>query len=159
MSTIQSVAIYPEIEPESGAGYTPAYRQFFGRLRRARIERGISLAEMAKLVGLPLQSAHDFENLAMPLPFEWIEAWCKVVGVPFADYLAVYWAMEEADFEAQERDAAQKEAAQNAPCITNTESEADAPSNASVSRGGWLWPLRAALDRIAIFFRSLFSTP
>ena len=139
-----STATYPEIEPESGAGYTPQYHEFFGRLRRARIDKGLTLTEMAELVRLPLKSAYDFENLLMPLPFEWIEAWCKVVGVPFKDYIAVYWAMEEAYA------AAQEPVETGALSSTDTHTSAPDPSHL---------PLRSAFDRIARFFRALFPKP
>jgi transcriptional regulator with XRE-family HTH domain len=157
--TIQFVAT----DPEPGSNYTPAYRQFFARLRRARIDKGLSLFEVAELVGLELPLAYEVENLIAPLPFEWLEVWCKVVGVPFADYLVVYWASEEAYFqklecEAEEKAARERGDTPNAPCITNT--EADATLIESLSRGcTWLTTLRAAFDRIARFFRSRFSNP
>ena len=144
--TIQFVAT----DPEPDSKYTPQYRQFFGRLRRARIEKGLSLSEIAELVGLQLSLAYEFENLIAPLPFEWLETWCKVVGVPFEDYLAVYWAMEEADFETQEREAAQ-----------NTQKEAAAPSPFSENvnrRFSILNLLRAAVAYIARRVTALFCT-
>jgi transcriptional regulator with XRE-family HTH domain len=138
-------------DPEPSSKYTPAYREFFARLRRARIEKGLSLAEVAELVGLQLSLAYEFENLIAPLPFEWLEVWCKVVGVPFDDYLAVYWAMEEAYAAAKEREAEQN--TQEVPA-------APAPFSENVSCGsGWLWTLRAAFASTSSRFLSRLRTP
>ena len=153
--TIQFV----ETDPEPGSNYTPEYREFFARLRRARIDKGLSLFEVAELVGLELPLAYEVENLIAPLPFDWLEVWCKVVGVPFADYLVVYWDSQREWDERQDarKEAQECEAAQNAPSSTNT--EPPAPSFPSVNGGfGGLATLRATFDRVARFFRSLFST-
>jgi transcriptional regulator with XRE-family HTH domain len=162
--TIQFV----DTDPEPGSNYTPAYREFFERLRRARIEKGLSLFEVAELVGLQLSLAYEVENLIAPLPFEWLEVWCKVVGVPFEDYLAVYWAMEEAGIPEPERSRciAGRKANQHknngraqGHATTPDPEHSEAEPEHCGAQPGTLSPLRAALDRAARFFRSRFSTP
>lgn len=163
--------VWPEFAP------SPGHRNFIERLRRARIDCGLSIPDMAKRVGLGLRLAREFENAITPLPFCHLEIWCQVVGVPFEDYLALYWAEMEVYFEAEEREAEEREAAQErevqerevaqkaereAPCITNTESgetEAPAPALSCSPRGfGFSNLLRAVAAHIVRIFLSLFST-
>lgn len=141
-----STAIYPEFNP------SPGYRAFIERLRLARLERGLSIADMSDEVGLTFRLAHEFENITAPLPFEWLEIWCQTVGVQFEDFLAIYWADER---EWQERQDA-KEAAQKREA-SETETPATEPEPDPRS-SGVLNPLSSWVDRIARFFRSLFST-
>lgn len=159
---------FVETDPEPGFGYTPAHREFFALLRRARIDKGLSIADMSDEVGLSFKLAYEFETLVTPLPFEWLEVWCKVVGVPFADYLVVYWDGQEVYFQKQEKEreaeeteaAREREGTPNAHSSTNTAAETTAPANASENRAfGLLAPLCAAFARVAVFFRALFSTP
>lgn len=162
-----------ESEPEFvWPEYTPstAHRHFLGRLKRARIERGLSIADMSDEVGLTFGLANEFEHGVTPLPFEWLEVWCETVGVPFADYLAIYWADERewAERQVEQREDAQKEAEQQTPCITNT-----GPNQATVTKApallrstshsprgfSLLAYLRSLVAHIRSRLRSLFSTP
>ncbi len=167
--------VWPEFAP------SPGYRSFIERLRHARIERGLSIPDMAKRVGLGFQLAHEFENLITPLPFCHLSLWSEAVGVPFEDFVAIYNAEMEELFDAQEREAeereaqereaqereaqdARKEVGQNAPCITNTEAPTLAPTEApaptSVSRSfGLVSFLHSLVAHIRKRFRSRFSTP
>ena len=96
--------VWPEFAP------SPGYRSFIERLRRARIECGLSIPDMAKRVGLGFQLAHEFENLITPLPFCHLSLWSEAVGVPFEDFVAIYNAEMEELFDAQEREAQEREA-------------------------------------------------
>lgn len=144
--------VWPEFNP------SPAHRHFLERLRLARLGRGLSISDMSDEVGLTYRLANEFETLAAPLPFEWLEVWCQTVGVPFDDFLAIYWADEREWEQRQER----KQSEQQAPCITITEAgegETETLAPTSVNRGfGWLSSLRAALSRVARFSRLSFST-
>ena len=95
--------VWPEFAP------SPGYRHFIERLRRARIECGLSLSDMAKRVGLGFQLAHEFENLITPLPFCHLSLWSEAVGVPFDDFVAIYNAEMEELFDAQERETQERE--------------------------------------------------
>ncbi len=129
--------VWPEFNPSS------AYRDFIERLRLARIERGLSIADMSDEVGLTFRLAHEFENLTAPLPFEWLEVWCETVGVPFEDYLTIY--------RADQREWDQRQA------LLEIEAETHAPT--SVNRAfSWLSILRSVAAHIAKRFTSLFST-
>ena len=140
--------VCPEFNP------SPAYRGFVERLRLARIERGLSIAEMSDEVGLTFRLAHEFENLAAPLPFEWLELWCQTVGVPFEDFLAIYWADECVWDERQ----AQLEIESAAPCINITEICGIKTPAGPNPDFGFLGTLHVALARLAKFFHSLIST-
>ncbi len=141
--------VWPEFNP------SPGYCHFIERLNRARIERGLSIADMAGEVGLTFRLANEFENGVTPLPFCHLELWCEAVGVPFDDYLALY--------RAEERAWDEREAEKKAPCITDTEAtETEAPAPAlsrSPSSFGFLNSLRSAFAHIRDRFLSLFSTP
>jgi hypothetical protein len=109
----------------------------------ARIERGLSIADMSDEVGLTFRLAHEFENLTTPLPFEWLELWCQTVGVPFEDYIAIYRADQS---EWDERQA-----------LLEIEVETHAPT--SVNRASiWLSSLRSVAAHFAKRFASLYST-
>ena len=164
---------FVDTDPEPGSNYTPAYREFFGRLRRARIEKGLSLFEVAELVGLQLPLAYEVENLIAPLPFEWLEVWCKVVGVPFDDYLEIYWDMEEAKIPEPERSrciagrranqrkyaqAKNNEHAQSLATAPDPEPEHPEGSEDCAPRPGVLNTLNSLVARTRAFFRSRFST-
>ena len=152
----QEEFVWPEIYPSRG------YRGFIKRLRLARINKGLSIADMSDEVGLSFRLAYEFENLVAPLPFCHMRVWCDVVGVPFDDFLAIYWADEEAYAVAKEREAEQKVAEQQSLGITSTKAGApEVPTSNpphSPRNVGWLSPLRAAFDRILPFFRTRSST-
>lgn len=150
--------VWPEFNP------SPAHRNFIERLRLARLERGLSIADMSDEVGLTFRLANEFESLTTPLPFDYLELWCQVVGVPFDDYLAIYRADERAWDERQaEKKAAREREVRETPCLTNTEAtdtEAPTPAPTSVSRGfGFLNLLRSIAAHIANRMRSRFFTP
>jgi transcriptional regulator with XRE-family HTH domain len=118
------------------------YRRFIERLRLARIERGLSIADMSDEVGLSFKLAYEFENLITPLPFEWLEIWCETVGVPFADYLAIYRA------DQREWDEGQ--------AFLEIEAQAFAPSTVTHAFC-WLSSLRSAVAHTVSRLASLFS--
>ncbi len=130
--------VWPQFNPSS------AYRRFIERLRLARLERGLSIADMSDEVGLTFRLAHEFETLTAPLPFEWLEVWCETVGVPFADYLTIY--------RADQREWDERQA--------QLEIEAETHAPTSVKGGSGIWQhLRSVAAHIAKRFASLFSTP
>lgn len=145
----QEQVVWPDSTPST------THFSFIERLKRARIERGLSIPDMADRVGLGLRLAHEFEDVVTPLPFSHLELWCEAVGVPFADYLSIYWAEEREIRECEEREAEQK-----APCITNTTSdETAAPALSYSPRGcGILNFLRSLVAHIRERFLSRFST-
>ncbi len=134
--------VWPQFNPSTG------YRRFIERLRLARLERGLSIAEMSDEVGLTFRLAHEFENIVAPLPFEWLEVWCQTVGVPFNDYIAIY--------RADQREWDERQA------LLEIEAEAfapEAPAPTSVNRGSGIWQhLRSVAAHIAKRFASRFST-
>jgi transcriptional regulator with XRE-family HTH domain len=150
--------VWPAFSP------SPRYRSFIERLRLARLERGLSIADMTDEVGLSFKLAYEFENIVTPLPFDYLEVWCETVGIPFADYLAIYRAdQREWDERQDQLEIAPDQQQHSAPCITVTaadEIEATETAPTSVNRRfGVLNLLRAAFDRIASFFHSRFCTP
>ena len=135
--------IWPEFNPSH------RYREFIERLRLARLERGLSIADMSDEVGLTFRLAHEFENIVAPLPFEWLEVWCETVGVPFADYLTIYRADE------REWDARQDELE-----IETDQQHHEPLALPNVNRAfRWLSILCSVAAHIVKRFLSRYSTP
>jgi transcriptional regulator with XRE-family HTH domain len=143
--------VWPDFNPSIG------HRSFIERLRLTRLERGLSIADMADEVELHHKLAYEFENALTPLPFDYLEVWCQAVRVPFEDFLAIYWADEEAYDAAKE---AQSKTEQKTPGITNTSSGlTPEPALSHSSRAfGFLIRLRSEATRITKGFLSSFST-
>ena len=65
--------------------YSPSYRALIGRLRSARIERGLRQAQVAKMLSVSRQWLSRVEICQIRIDVLQLTSWCQVLGLNAPD--------------------------------------------------------------------------